>query len=305
MDTIIQVESWDGQFWTIAGQGKGDRGVWLGEDVSGFWYAPTSTMWNSTAFQDGADFGGTRVDKRTLTFDVEILKTPGSTWEKNWSDFIRAFRTDRETKIWYETETSRRFLIVRLSKNADMRPKIDPQRSGHSTVTIEVVAGDPYWYEDVEVSEFIAETDTTVSGMENGTVALYNETPLFMWPVWVFQGTAGIVWRIPDWSFGQEAMHDRPDGADATRRIIMAPTIENEHVVVDVDPMAKNGQFNSSLDTEYQLRMGGVRFMYPVPDYTGTKANPILLPVSVSGAPIGAGIQLRMRRAWPTPMGMW
>jgi len=305
MDTIIQVESWDGQFWTLIGRGKGDRGVWLAEDVSGFWYAPTSTLWNSTAFQDGADYGGSRVDKRTLTFDVHILKTPGSTWEKNWSDFIRAFRTDRESKIWYETESSRRYLCVRLSKNSDMRPTIDPGRSQYAKVTMEVVAGDPWWYEPVDTSSYETTTDTTGGGTENGTVNLYNETPIIMYPQWMFQGTAGIVWTIPDYSFGQEAKHDRPDGADATRRIVMAPTIEGEHVLVDVDPDAKNGQFNSSLDTMYYMRMNGVRFMYGVTEYTGTKQHPIVLPVSVTGAPIGAGIQLRMRRAWPTPMGLW
>lgn len=304
-DTIIQVESWDGQFWTIAGRGKGNRGVWLGTDVSGFWYAPTSTLWNSTAFQDGADYGGTRVDKRTLTFTVEILATAGSPWEKNWSDFIRAFRADRDSKIWYETPSSRRFVTVRLSKNADMKPSIDPQRVKHASVNMELVAGDPWWYEPNVTAEYITTTDTTGGSTENGTIPLYNETPLLLWPMWLFQGAAGIRWIIPDYSFGQEALFDRPDGADATRRIEMPATIDGEHVLIDVDPMAKDGQANSSLDTQYYMRMNGVRFMYPVPAYTGTKTNPIILPVSVTGAPIGAGIQLIMRRAWPTPMGLW
>lgn len=304
-DTIIQVESWDGKFWTIAGAGKGDRGVWLGDDISGFWDAPTSTMWNSTAFQDGADYGGTKVDKRTLAFKVQILGLPGMPWERNWSDFIRAFRTDRDSKIWYETESCRRYVTVRLSKNADFKPSVDPQRVKHAEINMELVAGDPWWYEPDITSQYVTTTDTTAGGTENGTVAMYNETPLLTWPVWLFQGAAGIKWTIPDYSFGQEAMHERPDGADATRRITMAPTIANEHVMVDTDPLAKDGQFNSSLDTAYYQRMNGARFMYPVPVYTGTKLHPIMLPVSVTGAPIGAGIQLRMKRAWPTPMGLW
>lgn len=307
MDTIIQVESWDGQFWTIAGQGKGDRGVWLGTSVSGFWYAPTASMWNQTAFQDGADYGGYRVDKRTFSFEVEILRTRSAPWERNWSDWVRAFRPDKDSKIWYQTDTGRRYSVVRLSKNADMTPAIDPERTGHVTVKMELVAGDPWWYEKDVTWKYTTTTDTTTSGTENvpGGVPVYNETPILAWPIWAFQGAAGIKWTIPDYSFGLEAMHDRPDGADATRVIQMAPTIANEHVVVFTDPMSPDGQFISSLDTSYYARMNGQRFMYPIPEYTGTKRKPVYLPLSVSGAPIGAVIQLRLKSAWPTPMGMW
>lgn len=303
-DTLIQVESPDGEWWTIAGEGKGDRGVWLGQSVSGLWAAPLETIYNSTAFQEGATYGGRRYGAREIIFDVEILKTKDEPWERNWSDWMKAFHPEKDTKIWYETEVSRRYLKVRLARHSEMSPKFDPERLGHVTLTMNLIAGDPWWYEADATSTYIAQTDTTESGTEAGEIAVWNATPLPMYPRWIFQGVEGIEWTLPDFSFGQEAEHDRPEGADATRVITMPPTIEGEHVYIDVDPLAPDGQANSSLDTEYYMRMNGVRFIYPIPPYTGTRRNPIMLPVAVTGAPIGAGVQLRMRRAWPTPMGM-
>lgn len=304
MDTLIQVESHSGEWWTIAGEGKGDRGVWLGQSVSGLWAAPLETIYNSTAFQDGADYGGKRIGSRDITFDVEILRTKDETWEKNWSDWMKAFRADKDTLIWYETDAGRRFLKVRLNTHSEMSPKIDPERTGHVTLTMNLIAGDPWWYEPDATSTYVTTTDTTAGGVENGTIPIWNDTPLPMYPQWLFQGVAGITWTLPDFSFGQEAEHDRDEGVDAARVIALPPTIEGEHVLIDTDPLARNGQANSSLDTEYYMRMNGVRFIYPITEYTGKKSSPILLPIAVTGAPIGAGVQLRMRRAWPTPMGL-
>lgn len=303
-DTLIQVESPGGEWFTVAGLGKGDRGVFLGKRVEGLWMAPKETIYNSTAFEDGATYGGDRNPKREVVFEVEIIKTLDSPWEKNWSDWAKAWKTDEDTKLWYETDTSRRFLKVRLAKQADMAPSIDPMRRGHVTMTMTLVAGDPWWYEDTITSEFITHNDTTASGFEDGHVDLWHETPLPLWPVWEFQGTAGIIWTIPDFSWGQEAEFRRTTGVDAARKMIMPPTIAGEHVLIDVDPLAEEGQANSSLDTQYYMRMGGLRFVYPIPPYTGSEDKKIQLPIRVSHAPIGAGIQLRMRRAWPTPMGM-
>jgi len=309
--TLIQIESHSGEWWTIIGEGKGDRGVWLGQSVSGLWAVPLETIYNSTAYQDGADYGGKRIGSREISFDVEILKTKDEPWERNWSDWMKAFRPDKDSKIWYETENSRRYLKVRLSTESQMSPKFDPDNRQHVTLTMNLIAGDPWWYEEEAKSTFVTTTDTTAGGVEVGEIPIWNDTPVQMYPQWVFQGVAGIEWTLPDFSHGQEAEHDRDEGVDATRVINMPPTIEGEHVYIDVDPLAREGQANSSLDTEYYMRMNGVRFIYPAPEYfthpdgrMATEQDPIMLPIAVTGAPIGAGVQLRMRRAWPTPMGM-
>ena len=302
MDTLIQVETPGGEWWTLAGAGKGDRGIWLGQRVEGLWMAPKETIWNSTAFQDGATYGGDRNPKRDITFDVEILGNQFGSWERNWSDWIRAWRADEDCKLWYETENSRRWLSCRLSKQAVMVPTIDPIKQGHVTVTMSLTAGDPWWYEETVKSTFVTITNTTSSGTEAGHVNLSNPTPLDMWPVWVMQGTAGIRWKIPDFSFGNDDFERAV--TDAARKIEMPPLINGEHILLDTDPLAENGQVNSSLDTEVYQRMNGVRFMYQVPPYAGTEDEPVVLPISVRGAPSGAGIELRMRRAWPAPMGM-
>jgi hypothetical protein len=302
MDTRIQVETPTGEWFTLIGPGKGDRGVYLGSRVEGVWAAPTETIYNSTAFQIGASYGGERNPKRDVTFDVEIVRTRTSSWERNWSDWVRAWKTDEDCKLWYETDNSRRYLKCRLAKEVGMSPNIDPIQMGHATVTMTLVAADPWWYEEVDTSPYVTTTDTTAGGTEIGHVNLWNSTPLDMWPIWVAQGTAGIVWFLQDWSFGNDDFERAV--VDADRVIQLAPLIAGEHLTIDTDPLAEDGQFNSSLDTEFHQRMGGVRFMYQVPPYTGTEDEPIVWPVAVRYAPIGAGIQLRMRRAWPTPMGM-
>lgn len=301
-DTRIQVETPSGDWWTLAGTGKGDRGVWLGQRVEGLWMAPKETIWNSTAFQDGATYGGDRNPKRDITMDVEIIGTRTASWERCWSDWIRAWKTDDDCKLWYETDNSRRWLNVRVGKNASMSPNIDPIKRGHATITMNLTAGDPWWYEDFHPSSYVTTTDTIGGGTETGHVELSNPTPLEMWPIWVTQGTAGIRWTIPDWSFGNDD-HERAI-EDADRTIELAPLINGEHLLIDTDPLAEDGQFNSSLDTEFHQRMGGVRLMYQVTPYTGSEDEPIIWPISVRHAPIGAGIELRMRRAFPTPMGM-
>lgn len=300
--TRIQVETPTGEWWTLAGAGKGDRGVHLGQHVEGLWAAPTDTIWNSTAYQIGATYGGDRNPRREIELDVEIIATRNSSWERNWSDWMRAWSTTEDCKLWYETPNSRRFLSVRPSKQADMAPRIDPIQLGHATVQMSLTAGDPWWYEDTVTSSYITTTDTMAGGTENGHVNLSNPTPLEMWPMWVLQGNLGIQWTIPDWSFGNDDFERATEDAD--RAILMAPLTTGEHLLIDTDPLAENGQFNSSLDTEFHQRMGGVRFMYQVPPYSGTPEEPIVLPIAVTRAPIGAGIELRMRRAWPTPMGM-
>lgn len=302
MGTRIQVETPTGEWFTLIGAGKGDRGVYLGSRVEGMWAAPTETIYNSTAFQIGASYGGDRNPKRDISMDIEIIGNRFGSWEKNWSDWMRAWRYDEDCKLWYETDNSRRYLSVRLTKEVGMSPTIDPIQQGHATLQMFLTAGDPWWYEESATSSYVTTTDTTGGGTELGHVDLSNPTPLEMWPIWVTQGTEGIQWTLDDWSFGNDD-HERA-AEDADRQIQLAPLIDGEHLLIDTDPLAENGQFNSSLDTEFHQRMGGVRFMYQVPPYTGTEDEPIVWPISVTHAPIGAGIELRMRRAWPTPMGM-
>ncbi len=45
--------------------------------------------------------------------------------------------------------------------------------------------------------------------------------------------------------------------------------------------------------------MNGQRFCYPLPGATPETK----IPVSVTGAPVGAGVQVRCPRPWPRPWG--
>ena len=78
----------------------------------------------------------------------------------------------------------------------------------------------------------------------------------------------------------------------------MPPLIAGEHLRVDTDE--DTTQVESNIDTQPYLRMGGVRFLYPIPPYT----PPTELPVAVTGAPAGVGVQVRCPRVWGRPWGL-
>lgn len=84
-----------------------------------------------------------------------------------------------------------------------------------------------------------------------------------------------------------------------TQQIQEGFTAEAENAIIDTDPRVE--QVTSESDSELWGRMNGVRFLYPIPDYT---EGPITFPVSVSGAVAGQLATLRLPRPWTRPWGL-
>lgn len=303
---IIEIEGCDGgDWWPVAGPDQWKRGVALadeesGTDFDGMYDAPLTALYNSTAFQIGADFGGIREDKYDFILAFHVMSTDEISWQEIDSQFRLAWSARRDTTIWVTTGNSRRKLPVRLGDKIKVKVMNDPIAEQYGLVLVPLVGAYPRWMEQPLVSTYITTTDTTGGGTETGYVEVANPLPIDyeIYLQWVVQGSAGIVWTIPDFSWGSDE-YERPT-LDAARKIVMPPLIEGEHLMIDTDKMARHGQVVSSLDTQVYARMNGKRFMYSVPGRTPRT----MIPVSVTGAPIGAGIQVRCPRPWPRPWGL-
>lgn len=130
-----------------------------------------------------------------------------------------------------------------------------------------------------------------------GWFELWNPTDQDLWPEWEFDPAES--WQFPDFGFGQERKWGRAVGADAARMIkttkltqllsVMSDPMMDTYVSADLSNAA--GLFN------------GVEPLYPVPQYTGTEDEPILVPVICNG-PAGAKATLRQRRFWSAESGL-
>ena len=309
----VVIEPWDGgEEYVVSGQGAGSRNVELatgddGTDFDGMYDPPFQSLYTSTAFQTGSTFTGFREDSYDFELAFHIFGTPELEWRFTDSDFRLAWDIVEQSRIRVETDESVRRLAVRLGSKPKIRTTHDPNRRKRSLLLVPLIAAYPRWVEPDwgentppnHPTKFVTTTDTTASGFEDGVVTVWNPTPLKQWVRWSVQGTAGIIWTIPDFSWGQEAMHDRPAGVDVARKITLAPLIAGEHLKIDTNPESIDGMYNSDLDTEVYMRQQ-VEFMYPIPPRT----PPTQVPIRVSKAPIGAGIQVRGPMEWNRPWGL-
>ncbi|WP_280485351.1 phage tail protein [Nocardia cyriacigeorgica] len=299
-DLLVEVETWQGEWFTLYGAGQGDRGVVLGERPIGLLSdEPMESIWNSHAFQTGASFGGIRIDKKDVMIGAEIIPTENESWHENYSGWKDAWSATRDNKLWVTTPESRRFLLCRKAKAPGFDPERDPFVRQHSRVDTFLTAGDPRWKEPDQPLKWVNDIDTTdVSGGEVWSFHDFwvsNPTDYPLWPMWELQAYEGAKWRLPDYSFGSD-LYERAD-LDANRTIQMPALIAGEHVRVDTTDEGE--QVVSSIDTQIYQRMAGVRFLYPIPAKT---KKPVKLTVGVTRVPAGVGIRLVLRRNWSSPL---
>lgn len=139
--------------------------------------------------------------------------------------------------------------------------------------------------------------DFQVFGECTGWFEVWNPTDQNMWLEWELDPAKS--WQFPDFGFSQERRWNRPVGSDADRMIVtpeltqllsvMSDPFMDTYVSADLSNAA--GLFN------------GVEPIYPVPPYTGTEEDPILMPVVCNG-PAGAKVTLRQRRFWSAESGL-
>ncbi|WP_280201388.1 phage tail protein [Nocardia cyriacigeorgica] len=305
---LVELEGCDGEWWPLAGPGQWDRGVCLadedeGTDFDAMYEAPVTAIYNSTAFQIGADFGGTREEPYDFILALHVKGTRKMPWRRIDSAFRKSLSFRRESKLWVTTSDSKRHLAVRLGDKVRIKAPNEPNSERYAKLLIPLIGAYPRWIEEPAKSTFVTQTDTTAPGSdwEIGYVTVSNPLPpdYEIYVKWRIQAaTAGMIVKLPDYSWGSDE-YERAE-EDALRKVELAPLLAGEHLLIDTDKMAFGGQFQSSLDTEFPPRMGGKRLVYPIPGGT----PPTQVPVAVKGAPAGTGIQVVCPRPWPRPWGL-
>lgn len=303
-DLLITLTGWNNADFVLAGDGEGDKGIKLatadlGTVFEDMYDAPVEALYTSTAFQIGGTYGGIREGMYEFQLAFNVRATPGTPWRINDSRFRKALSYKKDARIRVKVgDEPERYLVVRMRKSPKLKVKVDPNRHKYGLLLVTFVAPYPRWMQDDVTDQFVTTENHTVSGSEIGSVTVANPTSEEIWLKWMLQGGAGVRWSVPDHSWGDDRW-DRAE-VDEDRVIVMPELTAGENVRIDTDEMAMQGQVVSSTDTEIFQRMNGVEFLYPVPPYTA----PTELPIAVSGADIGAGIQVRCPRPWARPWGM-
>lgn len=307
-DLRIVYEGWNGQQFTITDTGdpdnEGDRGVRLADVPHGtqwdeLYDAPVEALYNSTAFQIGGTFQGIREQMYEFQLALNVKATPGTPWRVNDSRFRKALSYKKDSRLRVRVgDNPERYLTVRMKKSAKLKVITDPNRQKYGLLLITLVAPYPRWMEDDYTDTFTTTLDTSGSGTEMGTLTFSNPTDTEVWVKYVLQAAPGIVWTLPDFSFGDDRWEHAEDHDD--RMVVMPALFAGENVLVNTDEMATEGQVNSSTDTAIYQRMNGKEFLYPLQPYM----EPTEMPVAVKKAPIGAGVQVRIPRPWTRPWGL-
>lgn len=296
-ETIIELESYNGEWFTLLGPEKGDRGVFLDQSPSGILSPePTKALWNQHAFQLGADFGGIRIDKRDVLFGALIVDTKDATWLENYSAWQRAWSFKKTNKLWVETDGSRRYLELRLSESLDVTTELDPNKLQFGRVGMICAAGNPRFIEADAEFVWVSPTDSLSGTIVWGEFPVQNLTDTEVWVQYELQAYPGARYLIPDYSFGDD--RHRRAVADAAKILVLPPLLAGEHLLVNTDESPKFGQFNSSLDTQFYIRMKGKSFLYPIP--AGTRKT--MLPIGVQYAPAGVGVKIRTPKTWTSSL---
>jgi len=136
-----------------------------------------------------------------------------------------------------------------------------------------------------------------VTNPNTGYFDVWNPTDQDLWLEWELDPATS--WQFPDFAFGQERKWGRAVGQDAARMIV-TPAL-TQLLSVMSDPMMDT-YVSADLSNAAGL-FNGVEPIYAVPPYTGTEANPVVVPVVCTG-PCGAKATLRQRRFWSAESGL-
>jgi hypothetical protein len=159
--TVVELEGVDGQWFTLAGPNSGDEGVYLGTDIKGLFDPPVKVVHEEPGNWPGARYLNHRVQKRELTFAVEIMSGRSDSWLSRESEWRKAWAFDRDCKLYVTTEESgTRYLRLRLMESPEVDMFFDPNGNGINRTVMVCVATDPYWYEDDVVYSAVTQQDT-------------------------------------------------------------------------------------------------------------------------------------------------
>ena len=245
MQTVVELEGVNGEWFTLAGPDAGDQGVFLGTGVTGLFEPPVKVVYEEPGNWPGSRFLQHRVLRRDVVFGVEILRERGDSWETRDSEWRKAWAFDRECKLYVTTEESgTRYLKLRLAESPEVDMFTDPTMKSVNRVVMTCTATDPFWYEDDVVFTAVTKTDTRFNPVllnwpwpyellpkENLSikVPVCNPTDQIIFPKWTVPGSTekpaepfipglpwlgapkskATIWTLPDYSWRDDEHENR------------------------------------------------------------------------------------------------
>lgn len=191
-----------------------------------------------------------------------------------------------------------RWMWLRLAQQIQFSPEHDWEEDGHATAVITANALEPRY----ESKPYVAKTPTHPGGTATYWVPAWNPTDQPGWLQWDLKPNGTASFGLPDFSFGQEEDVDREWVVEshASRMVNLVPISQMWRV-----RSVRSGStpYLAADGSNASGQMGGVFLLYPMPEYTGRKSDPVLLPVTING-PAGAEVKLTMRRFWSAESGL-
>lgn len=192
--TVIWYIGVDGSYWSLSGPDMGAEGVKLGTDPNGIYHAPVKTVWDETAYQEGATYRKKLVQKRVIDWTVHLIGTGVSDVQEVHRQWWAAWDYDRDGFLCvFTTGAGWRWLKVRLMEEPKKAPKRDLLMTRASSWDMMVAAGDPWWR-----SEDLLASWSNSAGLGAGTLQVANRGTEAAHPT--YAGTAPGQWTLPDGS---------------------------------------------------------------------------------------------------------
>lgn len=313
----VTLVSPDGEEMLVHPENLATHGVYLTEaGVKGdIIDAPVKTEWDSLAKQEGGTQRGVDWEYRDISLQFHV--TDNSRLSAEEADSMLRMMFDYEEDEW-DTENpqrqaklileviggpfagSERSLDILMYEAPEMELNRDPFKDQYFNPTLNFRAGQPMYYEPMDVQPFEFEG----SGTFEGEVMCYNPTDRAVRHTWIVAAGAGARAWLPDFSWiGPRGK--RKIGGPHPTRMIQVPEITPEGGGIRVTLKRGKVMVEDLNGTNAMGRMPvqGQFFMYRIPPYTPKT----MLPVKIMNVPPsnpGGRIELRMDRYWSRPYGL-
>lgn len=141
----VKWEGPDGSVWDLR---DGSSGVQLSQGgVLGLRHSPSQVFVRTSSFVDGQEVTGWKLNPRPLELPLDIHGTSESEWFVRDRALTRAFRADRPGKLTIiDPLGGRRTISARLDSSEDDGMEDDPSSLFASTLTMPLIADDPWYY---------------------------------------------------------------------------------------------------------------------------------------------------------------
>lgn len=277
----------DGSYWDLT---DGEQGATLRPGPTKLDDAPVKTFWIKSAF--GQKYQGHKVQRRDPVISVDIEGDDPDDWHDKDSRFRMAFDYDTQARLVATTYDGARELKVRLLQEptkSSLQDK-DPHIWGRSVLTVPLAAEQPCFTQPDVTRDWTLPSGTSGTGY----LPVWNPCDVDIWLKWVC--TYPGKYTLPDFSW--------LDDVAANRVVPLEPLVITDGNLT-IDTAQSEEQLISTEETPVWPRQHGKGFLFPVPRFTGSESDPIMVPVSVTGGTAGvSGVQVRMPRTFSRPYGV-